>query len=78
VPVRAINSPRFPTEVEINRKHARSFDVVLMEGVGHYPQVERPAEFQRHLREAVEALTAAPAAARPVSPAPPAPADGGG
>lgn len=72
VPIRAINATRFPTEVEVNRQHAPSFDAVLMEGVGHYPQVERPAEFQRHLRDAVEALTAARATAQA------APADGGG
>jgi pimeloyl-ACP methyl ester carboxylesterase len=59
VPVWAINSPVFPTNLEANRKHAPSFQFVLMEGVGHYPQVERPAEFQAHLRKAVQALTAA-------------------
>jgi pimeloyl-ACP methyl ester carboxylesterase len=58
VPVWAINSPGFPTSLENNRKHALSFQVVLMEGVGHYPQVERPAEFQAHLRRAIQALSA--------------------
>jgi sigma-B regulation protein RsbQ len=58
VPVWAINSTVFPTAAEVNRKHAVSFDVILMEGVGHYPQVERPEEFQRHLREVVKALVA--------------------
>jgi sigma-B regulation protein RsbQ len=56
VPVRAINSGGFPTATEINRKHNPRFDVIVMEGVGHYPQVERPAEFQAHLRKLVAEL----------------------
>jgi sigma-B regulation protein RsbQ len=56
VPVVAINATRVPTAVDVNRKYARSFDVILMEGVGHYPQVERPAEFQANLRRALAAL----------------------
>jgi pimeloyl-ACP methyl ester carboxylesterase len=56
VPVRAINATAFPTAVEINRRHAPSFEVILMEGVGHYPQVERPAEFQAHLRRVIRDL----------------------
>ena len=59
VPVWAINSPAFPTNLEANRKYSPSFQLVLMEGVGHYPQVERPAEFQAHLRKAVRALATA-------------------
>jgi sigma-B regulation protein RsbQ len=57
VPVKAINSTVFPTAVEVNRKHAVSFDAILMEGVGHYPQVERPAEFQENLRRVVRELS---------------------
>lgn len=61
VPVWAINSTAFlPTAVDINRKHARSFEAILMDGVGHYPQVERPEEFQRHLRRVIEAVAAPP------------------
>jgi pimeloyl-ACP methyl ester carboxylesterase len=57
VPVRAINSAGFPTAVEVNRRHAPSFDVIVMEGVGHYPQVEKPQEFQAHLRRVVKDLS---------------------
>jgi len=60
VPVRAINSPAYPTAVDVNRRHAPSFEVVLIEGVGHYPQVERPAEFQAHLRRIIKSLAPAP------------------
>lgn len=60
VPIWAINSKAFPTAVDVNRKHALSFEVILMDGVGHYPQVERPEEFQRHLRRVIEAVAAPP------------------
>jgi len=59
VPVVAINANRVPTAVDVNRKYARSFDVILMEGVGHYPQVEKPTEFQANLRRALAQLETA-------------------
>lgn len=76
VPIRAINAapagPMQPvTEVEINRKYA-DFDAVLMAGVGHFLQLERPAELNSHLR-AVVAELAAPAARTPEPTQPPEP-----
>lgn len=61
VPVRAINSSVYPTRVEVNRKHAASFEVTRMEGVGHFPQIEDPEAFQSHLRRIVDELAADPA-----------------
>jgi pimeloyl-ACP methyl ester carboxylesterase len=46
-----------PTAIETNRKYA-DFDAVLMEGVGHYPQLERPEEFNRELLRVLEELSA--------------------
>jgi pimeloyl-ACP methyl ester carboxylesterase len=53
VPVRCINAApgvqfAMPTAVDVNRKHG-DFDVVLMEGVGHFPMLEKPAEFNDKL-----------------------------
>jgi pimeloyl-ACP methyl ester carboxylesterase len=49
VPVRAINAAGgTPTRIDTNRKYA-DFDAVLMEGVGHYPHMTRPEEFNRLL-----------------------------
>jgi pimeloyl-ACP methyl ester carboxylesterase len=53
-PVRCINSSggfKFftPTAVAINKKYA-DFDAVLMDAVGHYPMLEKPAEFNEKLR----------------------------
>lgn len=59
VPIRAINAAQpNPTRVETNRKYAE-FDVVLMEGVGHYPHMSRPEEFNPLLLEAVAGLVEA-------------------
>lgn len=59
VPIRAINAkpPLAPeTTVEINRRYS-DYGAVFMEGVGHYPQLERPAEFNQKLTEVVAALS---------------------
>ena len=72
VPIRAINAapagPMQPvTEVEINRKYS-DFDAVLVEGVGHFLQLERPAEVNARLREVVAELAAAAPARAPAPP----------
>lgn len=58
VPVRCINAaagyPQFKKmATEANKKYG-DFDAVLMEGVGHFPMLEKPAEFNRKLREVLK------------------------
>lgn len=60
VPVRCINSAggyQFftPTAVAVNQKYG-DYDAVLIEGVGHYPMLERPAEFNEKLRAVVKGI----------------------
>lgn len=60
VPIRCINSaPTFPsalpTQIEINRKYA-DYDAVIMDGVGHYPMLEQPDEFNARLAETLQKL----------------------
>jgi pimeloyl-ACP methyl ester carboxylesterase len=58
VPIRAINAAApYPTNIENNRKYA-DFDVKLMDGVGHYPHMTRPDEFNALLLETLAALVA--------------------
>jgi pimeloyl-ACP methyl ester carboxylesterase len=54
-PIRCINSGGgfaffTPTSIETNKKYA-DYNAVLIDGVGHYPMLEQPAEFNRKLRE---------------------------
>jgi len=56
VPVRCINSDLYPTSPEVNRKYITSFDVVIMPGCGHFPMMERPEEFNKHLHKYVKEL----------------------
>jgi pimeloyl-ACP methyl ester carboxylesterase len=58
VPVRCINSAggyKFftPTAVETNKKYA-DFGAVTIDGVGHYPMLEKPDEFNRKLRDVLK------------------------
>ena len=58
VPVRCINSTggfkfHTPTAIDVNKKYA-DYDAVLIEGVGHYPMLERPAEFNKKLRDVLK------------------------
>ncbi|HUP22727.1 MAG TPA: alpha/beta hydrolase [Thermoanaerobaculia bacterium] len=61
VPIRAINAPTNPTQVENNRKYA-DFEAVILENVGHFPHMTRPEQFNPLLLDAVAQLLAAPAA----------------
>ncbi|MFC1476152.1 alpha/beta fold hydrolase [Candidatus Zixiibacteriota bacterium] len=57
VPIRAINSDKWPTNLETNRKHAASFEMKLMPGTGHFVMLEDPATFNRLLHETLDELT---------------------
>lgn len=48
-PIFCINGDLFPTNVAANRTIVPNFDAVVMAHCGHYPMLERPAEFNRHL-----------------------------
>jgi pimeloyl-ACP methyl ester carboxylesterase len=56
VPVRYINAPTYPTNVEVNRTYQPDFDGVIMEGVGHFLMMEEPDDFNRLLRQVVQGL----------------------
>jgi pimeloyl-ACP methyl ester carboxylesterase len=58
VPVRCINSAggfQFftPTAIDINKKYA-DFNAITIEGVGHYPMLEKPDEFNAKLKEVLK------------------------
>jgi pimeloyl-ACP methyl ester carboxylesterase len=63
-PIRLINADALPTDLEANRRHAVDIDVVVMEGVGHFPMIEQPEAFNAQLR-AVLAEVAPPGSGHP-------------
>jgi len=56
VPIRCINSDRRSTDVPAARKHTKSFDLKIMKGLGHFPMLEAPEEFNTLLAETIEEL----------------------
>lgn len=60
VPIRGINGDLYPVNREANRAVAPGFDAVVMEGVGHFPMLERPEAFNRHLRATLEEVLPPP------------------
>ena len=56
VPVRLIVSPRGPVDAEAWRAAVADFDVVVMEGVGHFPMLTAPERFGTQLLTTVNEL----------------------
>ena len=56
VPVIAINSDASPTDIEANRKYLKDYDYVTIEGVGHYPMLEKPDEFNTIFNDVLKRL----------------------
>jgi pimeloyl-ACP methyl ester carboxylesterase len=55
IPVRSINGDLYTTNVAGNQEIA-DYDAVVMEHTGHYPMLEIPEEFNRHLATMLEDL----------------------
>ena len=53
VPVRAVNADKFPTNLEVNRRHMPGYDAIIVAGAGHYPMLEDPARFNAALEQAL-------------------------
>lgn len=56
VPLRAINGDLYPLDVAAARKMKADFDLIVMPHVGHYPMLEQPAAFNRHVQRIAEDL----------------------
>ena len=57
VPLRAINGDLYPTDVDSVRKITADFNAIVMKHMGHYPMLERPDEFNRHVEEVAQELS---------------------
>ena len=56
-PVHSINGPMWPTNVEGNRQYDPDFEVLIIEGSGHFPMREKREEFDRLLEQVIEEIT---------------------
>jgi len=56
-PIGCVNGDLFPVNLEGNRAIAPGFQAIVMPHMGHYPMLERPAEFDKKLEEMIERLT---------------------
>jgi len=56
VPVRCINTDLYPVNVDAGKRHAKSFDVRIMSGVGHFLMMEDPETFNTLLEETIQEL----------------------
>jgi pimeloyl-ACP methyl ester carboxylesterase len=54
IPIRCINTDKWPTNVEGNKKLASSFDAKFLPGLGHFVQLEDPAKFNELLAETIQ------------------------
>ena len=52
-PIRAVNSDKFPTNGEANRRYMPGFEAIILRGTGHYPMLEDPDRFSRALVQAL-------------------------
>jgi len=57
VPLRTINGDLYPTDVAGNIKVKADFRAVIMRHMGHYPMLERPEEFNRHVAAVISELS---------------------
>jgi pimeloyl-ACP methyl ester carboxylesterase len=56
VPIRCINSDKWPTRVEESRRAYPAYDAVILPGLGHFPMLEAPQVFNEKLLDAVRGL----------------------
>jgi pimeloyl-ACP methyl ester carboxylesterase len=56
VPILCINSDKYPNNIEAGKRHAVSFEVKMMTGVGHFLMMEDPKIFNHLLEETVKGL----------------------
>ena len=55
----SINSRLWPTNANANQKLIRNYHITYIEGVGHFPMLEKPAEFNSILNQAIETINSA-------------------
>lgn len=55
-PIYCVNADKFPTSVEVGKRHAVSFKVKILPKAGHFLMMEKPDAFNQLLEEALKEL----------------------
>jgi pimeloyl-ACP methyl ester carboxylesterase len=53
IPVYAVNGDLYPTNIEAGKRQTHSFEVKIVPGCGHFPMLEKPAEFNKLLADTI-------------------------
>ncbi len=56
VPVMSVNGSQWPINYEVNRKHMLSYDAIVLTNADHFLMLDRPAEFNRALEQAIHRI----------------------
>ena len=56
VPVVAVNSDLWPTDVEANRRHIKDFELIELDGLDHFLMLKAPEQFNPALEQAVKMI----------------------
>ncbi len=56
IPVVSINARLWPTESERNRIYIKDYQLLYVEGTGHFPMLEKPEEFNMFLMKAINSI----------------------
>ncbi|MFH0984470.1 MAG: alpha/beta hydrolase [Candidatus Omnitrophota bacterium] len=56
VPVVAVNSDLWPTDVEANRRHIKDFELIELDGLDHFLMLKAPERFNPALEQAVKMI----------------------
>ncbi len=56
IPIMAVNGDLWPIDYEANRRHMKSFEVIVVEGGDHFLMVNRSEPFNEALIKAVNAI----------------------
>ena len=67
VPVISVNGSLWPINYEANRRHMLSYDAIVLDGADHFLMMNRPAEFNAALEQAIQRLLEQRAPPAPVT-----------
>lgn len=56
VPVVAVNTDLWPTDVEANRRHIKDFELIELDGLDHFLMLKAPERFNPALEQAVKMI----------------------